>query len=156
MSRGGRGGGGAGRGGRGGFRDGKLGGRDLPWEHDPEVKPDYTPSELFPVSLSLPSEIWLRWNPPDALQPVDQIKPTPLSDKERLQISWFRTFRKRVHDGPLYTVLGNRYRVGKGGAPAAATVDPFEAMPTYTQKYKKKTRTLPRLDTRPYGELSQL
>jgi hypothetical protein len=42
------------RGGRGGFRGGgaagRIGGADVPWAVDPDVKPDYTPSQMFPVS----------------------------------------------------------------------------------------------------------
>jgi hypothetical protein len=50
MSRGGRGGGGAGGFRGGGFRGGgKSGGANVPWTYDPEIKPDYKPSELFPV-----------------------------------------------------------------------------------------------------------
>lgn len=59
----------------------------------------------------------------------------------------YRAFRDRVHQGPLYTVLGDRHQAGN-------QADPFESMPTYTQKYRKQTRKIPRLDTRPYGEPS--
>ena len=50
-----------------------------------------------------------------------------------------------MHEGPLYTVLGDHYRGGN-------QADPFESMPTYTNKYRKKTRKIPKLDTRPYGK----
>ncbi|KAK7512670.1 DNA-directed RNA polymerase III subunit Rpc31-domain-containing protein [Phyllosticta citriasiana] len=38
------------------------------------------------------------------------------------------------------------------GTQTTAQSNPFESMPTYTQKYKKQRRTIPRLDTRPYVE----
>lgn len=43
------------RGGRGGFRGGKIGGAEVPWAYDPDIKPDYKPSELFPVREIRPS-----------------------------------------------------------------------------------------------------
>lgn len=82
---------------------------------------------------------------------VEQPKPTPLNRTERLQVGRYRAFRDRVHEGPLYTILGDSHRVGKQGGSGTALVNPFEGMPTYSQKYRKKTRKLPRLDTRPYG-----
>ena len=57
-----------------------------------------------------------------------------------------------MHEGPLYAVLGDNVRVGKQGASASSQFDPFEGMPTYSMKYIKKRRRLPRLDTRPYGK----
>jgi len=49
MSRGGRGGFRGGRGG-GGFGKGRMGGIELPWDYDPDLKIESKPSELFPVS----------------------------------------------------------------------------------------------------------
>ena len=82
--------------------------------------------------------------------------PKPLSKDERIQIARLRTLRDRIHEGPLYTVLGNDARVAKNGdkgSSAAAQFDPFEGMPTYSQRYTRKKRKLPKLDTRPYGKL---
>lgn len=57
MSRGGRGGG---FGGRGGFGSG---GRDIPFEIDPNLKPDFAPSELFPVGTDIiPSEAFVVYS----------------------------------------------------------------------------------------------
>jgi len=66
---------------------------------------------------------------------------------ERMQVARYRSLRDRVHEGPLYTVLGDNVRVGKHGN---VQIDPFEGMPTYGMKYMKKPRKIPRLDTRPY------
>ncbi|KAI9883927.1 MAG: hypothetical protein M1823_004297 [Watsoniomyces obsoletus] len=113
------------RGGRGGGRGGKSGGGppNAQWDYDPEFQPDYKPTELFP--------------------PVDQYAPSYMTRRERLQVARYRTFRDRVHEGPLYTVLSETKHAGR-------LADPFEGMPTYTQKYQKRTRRLPKLDTRPY------
>ncbi|TKA79092.1 hypothetical protein B0A49_01219 [Cryomyces minteri] len=124
MSRG----GGFGRGRGGGFGKGKMGGIDLPWEYDPDLKVDTKPSELFP-----------KLEPPLAAPP---------RRLERAQVARYRTLRDRIHEGPLYTVLGHNVRVGKTGG--RTQVDPFDGMPTYTQKYKRQRRKIPRLDTRPY------
>ncbi|MCJ1362083.1 hypothetical protein MMC16_001185 [Acarospora aff. strigata] len=114
-----------GRGGRG--RGGGILG-DLPY--DPELQIDTTPSALFPK--------------------YDPAAPKPLTRIERIEIAHFRSFRERMHEGPLYAVLGDNVRVGKQGASASSQFDPFEGMPTYSMKYIKKRRRLPRLDTRPY------
>ncbi|KAI9817324.1 MAG: hypothetical protein M1826_001639 [Phylliscum demangeonii] len=114
-------------------RDGKPFGLNVPWAYDPDIKPDYKPSELFPA--------------------IDQYPPSALTAAERAQVARFRAFRARMHDGPLYTILGGGPRAGQqggGGGRLGTVIDPFEGMPTYTQKYKKKTRKIPRLDTRPY------
>ncbi len=60
-----------------------------------------------------------------------------------------------MHEGPLYAVLGDNVRIGKPGA-SASVFDPFEGMPTYSMKYRKKRRRLPKLDTRPYGTRNSL
>ncbi|KAL9114007.1 MAG: hypothetical protein Q9187_007523 [Circinaria calcarea] len=79
--------------------------------------------------------------------------PKPLTKDERLQVARFRTLRDRIHEGPLYTILGDNVRVNKTGdraKTAAAHFDPFEGMSTYSQRYIRQTRRMPKLDTRPY------
>lgn len=84
-------------------------------------------------------------------------KPKPLTKDERIQVAHFRSLRNSIHEGPLYTVLGDNVRVGKTGyTPTAANFDPFEGMPTYSKKYTKQRRRIPKLDTRPYGRHSDL
>lgn len=80
------------------------------------------------------------------------IAPPPRRD-EKIAVARYRALRERIHEGPLYTVLGDHSRVSKRGAAASSAVvlDPFEGMPTYGQKYKKQRRKIPRLDTRPYS-----
>ena len=84
-------------------------------------------------------------------QPFKIPKPKPLTEKEKSQIACFLKFRETVRNGPLYTVLGDNVRVGKSAKSAAAAFDPFEGMPKYSQRYTKKKRMIPKLDTRPYG-----
>ncbi|KAL8993606.1 MAG: hypothetical protein Q9169_006220 [Polycauliona sp. 2 TL-2023] len=80
--------------------------------------------------------------------------PAPLSATEKAQVASFLSLRSRIHEGPFYTILDNTSRIGKSAkASAAATFDPFEGMPTYSQKYVKKRRRLPKLSARPYGAL---
>lgn len=73
-----------------------------------------------------------------------------MSKAEKIQVSRFRSLLTNIHEGPLYTVLGDNVRVGKPTTSSAATFDPFEGMPTYSQKYIKRRRRIPKLDTRPY------
>ena len=85
--------------------------------------------------------------------------PKPLTKDERIQVAQFRSLRHRIHDGPFYTVLGDNVRVGKAGEKGkniAAHFDPFEGMPTYSQRYTRKKRRIPKLDHRPYGTIIRL
>ena len=78
----------------------------------------------------------------------------PLSHDERIQVARFRSLRDNIHSGPLYTVLGDNVKVAKPGTKgglAVAQLDPFEGMQSYSQKYKRRERRVPKLDTRPYG-----
>ena len=54
----------------------------IPFEIDPNLKPDFAPSELFPP------------NPP----PIQNV----LSREERICITRFREFRDKVRNGPFY------------------------------------------------------
>lgn len=107
----------------------KISGVDFTWDPDlDDNKP--APAPLFPEYHPAP--------------------PKPLSKDEKIQVARFRALRTQIHEGPLYTVLGDHVRVGKPTASSAATFDAFEGMPTYSQKYTKRRRRIPKLDTRPY------
>ena len=86
-------------------------------------------------------------------QEYDTVPPKPLSKDEKARVAHFRAFRRSIHDGPLYTVRDDSARVTKPKMSAAAQFDPFEGMPTYSQKYMKRRRKLPKLNTRSYGEV---
>ncbi|KAK3688640.1 DNA-directed RNA polymerase III, subunit Rpc31 [Podospora appendiculata] len=131
MSRGGRGGGRGGRGGGGVAAD---------------IVFDGKPSELFP-----------KYDVPLA---------PSLSKKDERQVSFFLLFREQCHDGPLYTQartwtqgLGKTQRTygqdqinSRYGQTSKATVDPFLAVPTYSQKFIQPERTLPDLESRPFAK----
>ncbi|KAF3940073.1 hypothetical protein ABW19_dt0210615 [Dactylella cylindrospora] len=114
------------RGGRGGFRGGRGGGATKPGggpliPRDLEVKPDFGPTEQFP-NYTIPFQ-------------------DPLTSTERIHIARFRDHREKIHNGPLYTVLGKK----------RGLEDPFEDVVTYSaKKYHKQKRKVPKLDSRPY------
>jgi DNA-directed RNA polymerase III subunit RPC7 len=70
--------------------------------------------------------------------------------------------RDRIHEGPFYTILNDGMKNGlkrKASEPApteASLFDPFTGNQTYSAKYMKVRRRLPKLDARPYGELAGL
>ncbi|KAL8919041.1 MAG: hypothetical protein Q9208_007007 [Pyrenodesmia sp. 3 TL-2023] len=108
----------------------KIAGTVVPW--DPDIDLDRpTPTPLFP--------------------PYSPSSPTPLTAAEKAQVATFLSLRARIREGPFYTILDDDARVGKKtAASAAATFDPFGGMPTYSQKYMKKRRRLPKMSARPY------
>ncbi|KAK0621789.1 DNA-directed RNA polymerase III subunit Rpc31-domain-containing protein [Bombardia bombarda] len=148
MSRGGGRGGGRGRGsgGRGGGRS--VAANSVPWTMDSEIVIDGKPSELFP--------------------PYDVPQAPSLSRKEDKQVSYFLLFREQCHDGPLYTqartwttaaggkASGRSYgqdQINKRyGQTSKATVDPFLAVPTYSQRFNQVERALPDLGSRPFAK----
>ena len=80
----------------------------------------------------------------------DNPKMRPLSSTERDQIAKFRELRERIHEGPLYAVPDENARVGKSGKRIKRNLDPFEGVQTYSQRYTRKRRQIPRLNTRSY------
>ncbi|ORY14249.1 DNA-directed RNA polymerase III, subunit Rpc31 [Clohesyomyces aquaticus] len=81
--------------------------------------------------------------------------PPPTSDESATHHRLV-TLRDRIHDGPLYTILGDGMETGlkrrqQDAAPTeAALFNPFTDNLTYSAKYMKVRRRIPRLDTRPY------
>lgn len=68
------------------------------------------------------------------------------------EIAHFRCIRSAVHEGPYYSVLGDNARVDKARrTAAAANVNVFKGMPTWSQRYTKRRRMLPRMDARNHG-----
>ncbi|KAF2473127.1 uncharacterized protein BDR25DRAFT_282396 [Lindgomyces ingoldianus] len=136
ASRGGRGG----RGGRSGTARAppgtvRIAGVEMAWDLTGlELKK--SPTERFPKTS----------NPP----------PPPPTAAEKAMHQRLVTLRDRIHDGPLYTVLGDGMKTGlkrKAEDPApteASLFNPFTDNLTYSAKYMKVRRRIPRLDTRPY------
>lgn len=104
-----------------------------------------------------PSELYPAYNVPSA---------APLTKKEEKCVSYFLLFREQVHDGPLYThtrtlsldngapvrTYGQEQINKRYGVKNKATVDPFLAMPTYSQRFTKQERALPDLASRPFAK----
>lgn len=138
MSRGGR-GGGAGRGGRGGASFGgkiTIAGTELDWDISGLDIPR-GPIEPFPKTH----------HPP---------QPLPATEDEKRIVQHHLGVRTRVHEGPFYTILndgmenGLKRKADDRGPTEDALFNPFLDNQTYSAKYAKKRRRIPKLDTRPY------
>ncbi|KAF2274120.1 uncharacterized protein EI97DRAFT_402958 [Westerdykella ornata] len=134
-------------GGRGGSRAGRaggafnpsrgltIGGVEVGWDLT-GLKIEKGPVERFPAKP-----------PPQA---------PPPTEGERATIRHYLAVRERIHDGPFYTILNDGMKSGKkrrhNEAPPSATAlfNPFTDNQTYTSKYTKVRRRIPKLDTRPY------
>lgn len=85
-------------------------------------------------------------------QKYDIPKADRLHPREQSEVDRYRALRERFHDGPYYTVLDAARTSAKKGSAARALFDAFHGMPSYSQKYQKKKRVLPKLQGRQYGE----
>ncbi|KAJ0415965.1 DNA-directed RNA polymerase III, subunit Rpc31 [Aspergillus carlsbadensis] len=109
----------------------KLPGAEFTWDTtDPSGEADTAPTPLFP-----------KYTIPRA---------RPISDREQVQVNLYRTLRERFHDGPYYSILGVSSGSNGYTASSKANFDPFNGMPSYSGKYQKKKRLVPRLQGRPY------
>ncbi|KAL5342898.1 DNA-directed RNA polymerase III, subunit Rpc31 [Aspergillus crustosus] len=109
----------------------KLPGSEFTWDTtDPSGEADTAPTPLFP-----------KYAVPRA---------RPLSDREQVQVDFYRALRERFHDGPYYSILGVNSGTNGYTASSSANFDPFNGMPSYSGKYQKKKRLMPRVQGRPY------
>ncbi|MCJ1278192.1 hypothetical protein MMC21_006007 [Puttea exsequens] len=107
----------------------RIGGVDIAFDPDLDIdKPKPTP--LFP--------------------PYKVTVPNSLTSTEKDEVANYRALRESIHNGPLYTILGDNVRVGKSAGPKGKAVNPFEGMEKYSARYATKRRGIPKLDTRPY------
>jgi len=103
------------------------------------------------------------YKPRDTYPAMIVPKPVPPSDFEASSFQYFSILRKQIRDGPSYTVLNHPAPIQKPGelsgnyptdsieTKTAQTIsNPFENMQTYSQKYVKLRRTMPKLDDRVY------
>lgn len=81
-----------------------------------------------------------------------------LSEKEQSEVNHYRHLRERFHEGPYYSVLDTSSSSAKKGSAARANFDPFHGMPSYSGRYQKKRRTLPKIANigREYGKCLEL
>jgi DNA-directed RNA polymerase III subunit RPC7 len=77
-----------------------------------------------------------------------------LSPAEQSQVDYYRHLRESFNEGPYYSVLDASSSNAKKGSVARVNFDPFHGMPTYSGRYQKKRRTLPRIAGRSYGKLT--
>lgn len=85
------------------------------------------------------------------IQAIPLPKSQPPSRVEKRQIARYRTLRAQIHEGPLYTILGDHARDAKSvRVSKAAALDPFQGTPTLSDKFRKQHRHIPKLDARPY------
>ncbi|KAL3465858.1 DNA-directed RNA polymerase III, subunit Rpc31 [Aspergillus heterothallicus] len=109
----------------------KLPGAEFTWDTtDPSGEADTAPTPLFP-KYAIP-------------------RARPISDREQVQVNLYRTLRERFHDGPYYSILGVSSGSNGYTASSKANFDPFNGMPSYSGKYQKKKRLVPKLQGRPY------
>ncbi|KAL4883344.1 DNA-directed RNA polymerase III, subunit Rpc31 [Aspergillus karnatakaensis] len=109
----------------------KLPGAEFTWDTtDASGEADTAPTPLFP-----------KYTVPRA---------RALSDREQVQVDLYRTLRERFHDGPYYSILGVSSGTNGYTASSKANFDPFNGMPSYSGKYQKKKRLVPKLQGRPY------
>ncbi|KAF2267970.1 hypothetical protein CC78DRAFT_530386 [Lojkania enalia] len=93
------------------------------------------------------------------LRPEQKMPPPqapPPNPEEKALLQYHLTVRDRIHEGPFYTVLSDGMQNGmkrKANDPApteAMLFNPFTDNQTYSSRYLKVYRKLPRLDTRHY------
>lgn len=123
----------------------------MPGADDPSLQFDEKPQETYPKT----------YIPPDA---------PPLDTFEERSVAAFVAFRKSFHSTPFYThrhltttideaatskptdpvrrTYGQAQINARFGVKSRATVDPFRAVPLYSNKFEDQTRSLPELKRR--------
>lgn len=81
-----------------------------------------------------------------------------ISTKEQIAVDKYRQLREAHHEGPYYSVIDASASSAKKGSAARANFDPFTGMPSYSGRYQKKHRTIPKISGvgRDYGEFSRI
>ncbi|KAK4130047.1 hypothetical protein BT67DRAFT_452720 [Trichocladium antarcticum] len=111
------------------------------------------------------ADIVLDGKPSEQFPPYDVPKAPLLSRKEDRQVSYFLLFREQCQDSPTYTqartwtstcsnsrTYGQEQLNKRYGQSTRATVDPFTAVPAYSDKFQTVPRTLPDLGSRPFAK----
>lgn len=68
-----------------------------------------------------------------------------ISPKEQNEVDHYRRLRERFHEGPYYSVIDASAATAKKGSAARANFDPFTGMPSYSGRYQKKRRIIPKI-----------
>ncbi|KAF2645018.1 hypothetical protein P280DRAFT_444287 [Massarina eburnea CBS 473.64] len=138
AARGGRGGARGGRGGGGAGRGGKMmiAGTEVEWDLS-GLEIQKGPAERYPK----------YHHPP---------QPNPATEDEKRILQHHLGIRTRIREGPFYTILNDGMKNGlkrksDDRVPTeAALFNAFSENQTYSARYIKKRRRVPKLDTRPY------
>ncbi|KAJ5146257.1 uncharacterized protein N7515_000821 [Penicillium bovifimosum] len=115
---------------RGAPKGRKPPGTEFTWDADPGGEPDTAPTPMFP-----------KYTVPLARK---------LNPAEQSQVDYYRHLREGFHEGPYYSVLDASSTSAKKGSVARVNFDPFHGMPTYSGRYQKKRRTIPKIAGRSY------
>ncbi|KAF1968844.1 hypothetical protein BU23DRAFT_591930 [Bimuria novae-zelandiae CBS 107.79] len=100
--------------------------------------------------------IELQKGPGDRFPSAPPAQAPPPSEYEKVTMKYYTAIRDRAHNGDFYTVLNDGMKTGlkrKAGeiAPTDESLfDPFLGNETYSAKYRKPQRKLPKLDSRPF------
>lgn len=139
----------AARGGRGGARGGRGGGAFNPARGTVTIAGTELNWDLTGLDIQKgPAVRFPEAPPPQA--------PHATTD-ESAMVQHYLAVRDRIHEGPFYTILNDGMKNGlkrKANEPApteASLFNPFTDNQTYSAKYLKVRRRLPKLDERPYA-----
>ena len=88
-------------------------------------------------------------------------RPASITNAEKRSIALYRQMRDEIQNGPFYTILdeapsgiiAKQTALQRKKRPASGSIDPFNSMPKWSQRYTKKRRVLPDLTTRSYGRI---
>ncbi|KAF2016216.1 hypothetical protein BU24DRAFT_422564 [Aaosphaeria arxii CBS 175.79] len=137
-----------GRGGRGGGRGGRGGGGFNPARGTISIAGIELNWDLSGLEIPRgPAERFPKAPPPQA---------PPPSEDDSAAVKHSLAVRDTIHEGSFYTILndgmttGLKRKVGEDGPTETSLFNPFTDNQTYTSKYLKVRRRIPKLDTRPY------
>jgi DNA-directed RNA polymerase III subunit RPC7 len=85
-------------------------------------------------------------------QPYDTPTAEPLQKRERSEVDRYRALRDRFQNGPYYAAVNAASTSAKKGTKERAEFDPFNGMPSYSSRYQKRKRTVPKIAGREYSE----
>ncbi|KAJ5689079.1 hypothetical protein N7462_003471 [Penicillium macrosclerotiorum] len=100
-------------------------GAEFTWDADPGGVPDTAPTPLYPAYVV----------------PLSR----SLSLREKAEVNHYRHLREQNNEGPYYSVLDSSASSAKKGSAARVNFDPFHGMPSYSGRYQKKRRTIPKI-----------
>lgn len=78
-------------------------------------------------------------------------KAEPLQRREQAEVDRYRALRDRFQNGPYYAVVNAASTSAKKGTKERAQFDPFHGMPSYSARYQKRKRTVPKIAGRDYS-----